>query len=64
MKKRSLRLILIGLGLLFSYFLVYTVLTPFIRGVVVDATTKKPVGNAWVVVAARITAFTIVEGKA
>jgi hypothetical protein len=52
MKKPPFRYIVIGSFLVFLYLVFYTVATPYIKGVVVDATTKKPVENAWVIVAA------------
>ena len=52
MKKRN-KAILVILGIIVVIYLgVYTVLTPFIRGVVVDETTKQPVENAWVMATA------------
>ncbi len=43
----------------FLYLGAYTVLTPFIRGVVVDDTTKQPVENAWVMATASIGTRTV-----
>jgi len=41
------------------YLGVYSVLTPFIRGVVIDETTKQPVENAWVMATAWVGVRTI-----
>lgn len=56
--RRKVILSIIG-GIVFIYLGVYTVLTPFIRGVVVDDTTKQPVENAWVMATASIGTRTI-----
>ena len=59
MKKRN-KAILVILGIIVVIYLgVYTVLTPFIRGVVVDETTKQPVENAWVMATASIGTRTV-----
>ena len=59
MKKRN-KAILVILGIIVVIYLgVYTVLTPFIRGVVVDETTKQPVEDAWVMATATIGTRTI-----
>jgi hypothetical protein len=59
MKKRN-KAILVILGIIVVIYLgVYTVVTPFIRGVVVDETTKQPVENAWVMATATIGTRTI-----
>lgn len=56
--RRKVILCIIGI-IAFIYLGVYTVLTPFIRGVVVDETTKQPVENAWVMATATIGTRTI-----
>lgn len=56
--RRKVILSIIGI-IAFLYLGVYTVLTPFIRGVVVDETTKQPVENAWVMATASIGTRTI-----
>jgi len=56
--RRKVILSIIGV-IAFLYLGVYTVLTPFIRGVVVDDTTKQPVENAWVMATASIGTRTI-----
>lgn len=56
--RRKVILSIIG-GIVFIYLGVYTVLTPFIRGVVVDDTTKQPVENAWVMATASIGSRTV-----
>lgn len=56
--KRKIILFIIG-AVVCIYLAVYTVLTPFIRGVVVDETTKQPVENAWVMATATIGTRTI-----
>lgn len=56
--KRKIILSIIGV-IIFIYLAIYTVLTPFIRGVVVDEITKRPVENAWVMATATIATRTI-----
>ena len=56
--RRKVILSIIGIIVLI-YLGIYTVLTPFIRGVVVDETTKQPVENAWVMATASIGTRTI-----
>jgi len=56
--RRKVILSIIGI-IAFLYLGVYTVLTPFIRGVVVDDTTKQPVENAWVMATASIASRTV-----
>ena len=56
--RRKVILSIIGV-IAFLYLGVYTVLTPFIRGVVVDEATKQPVENAWVMATASIGSRTI-----
>jgi len=56
--RRKVILSIIGI-IAFLYLGVYTVLTPFIRGVVVDETTKQPVENAWVMATASIGSRTV-----
>src|SRR5690606_38772736 len=59
MKNRT-KVILVILGVVGALYLaVYTVLTPFIRGVVIDAETKEPVADAWVMVTASIGTRTV-----
>jgi hypothetical protein len=50
MKKPPSKTTIIFSVLLFLYLAFYTVATPYIKGIVVDATTRKPVENAWVMV--------------
>jgi hypothetical protein len=58
--KTKTKIILIILGIVAVIYLgVYTVLTPFIRGVVVDEVTREPVENAWVMATAGIGTRTI-----
>lgn len=56
--KRKIILSILGV-IVVLYLLVYTVLTPFIRGVVVDGTTGQPVENAWVMATASIGTRTV-----
>lgn len=56
--KRKIILSIIGV-VVFIYLAVYTVLTPFIRGVVIDETTGQPVESAWVMATASIGTRTI-----
>jgi hypothetical protein len=59
MKKRN-KAIFVILGIIVVIYLgVYTVLTPFIRGVVVDEKTKQPIENAWVMATAGTATRTI-----
>lgn len=58
-KKLPYKTIVICSIIVIVYFAVYTVLTPFIRGVVIDAETKKPVENAWVMATVDVDTRTI-----
>ena len=57
-ERRKVILLIVGV-VAFIYLGVYSVFTPFIRGVVVDETTKQPVEDAWVMATAWVGVRTI-----
>lgn len=58
-KKLPYATIIVCTVIVVLYFAIYTVLTPFIRGRVIDAQTGKPVEDAWVIAIAGIDTRTI-----
>jgi hypothetical protein len=52
MKKPVKSSIMALAAIIVLYLIFFSVITPYIRGVVIDKETKKPAGNAWVMATA------------
>jgi hypothetical protein len=58
--KKSVKTTIITLVVIITLYLVFfSVITPYIRGVIIDKETKKPVENAWVMAVAGTTVLTV-----
>ena len=58
--KKSVKATIITLAtIIILYLIFFSVITPYIRGVVIDKETKKPLENAWIMAVAGTTVLTV-----